>query len=415
MRRFLIPLLLFLTVLSVSLLCMPYSLLQLENRGLFLFTPDYFRETMTGTMPLATLLYDFITQFFQTKWGGAAITASAVLSIYLMPAHLGRRFGCPAVGLFATIVAGGGWYFSVKAGNGVMLAAVFLVVFILWLLSNLALAIFHGSCKSAFIKERAVFALSVAVVAVSALSIIIDGNLSQREKWNKVEYATMQRDWNTVIDETAPEEVAGNPEMLPFALLALSEKGALPYRIKNYPVKGEEDFDYGESISERAYFFGSILYDCMGCVPESVHRLWQAASYFPHDTSFGTLRQLVRLYAKSGDYGLAIKYCGILKRSVCHRRWAGRKIDEFRKKASAAGDPVAESNLSYGAPTITRSLKYNMFSLISAGCLNKAMSDRMLCLLLVERNIPGFRAFLEQYRDIYGGELPPLYQEYARP
>lgn len=66
-KRFPISLLLFAGVFCVSQLAQPYTLIQLENQGLFLLTPDWFREVLGGSRPLSELVGSFLVQFYEDR------------------------------------------------------------------------------------------------------------------------------------------------------------------------------------------------------------------------------------------------------------------------------------------------------------------------------------------------------------
>ena len=68
----------------VTLPILRYTLLMQEQKGLFLMTPDYFREVLSGSWPITTLISDFLVQFYSKPVLGSLLTGLIVAKVYLM-------------------------------------------------------------------------------------------------------------------------------------------------------------------------------------------------------------------------------------------------------------------------------------------------------------------------------------------
>ena len=117
--------------------------------------------------------------------------------------------------------------------------------------------------------------------------------------------------WDKVLSVATPAAAAEDRVLIPYALLAHSERGTLPQNIFRYPVLGPEDIDLEGELTRHGYYFTSLVNECMGCTNEAIHNTFQAACTTPYGTSFGTLRQLIKFNIASGNKAMARKYCDV--------------------------------------------------------------------------------------------------------
>ena len=341
-KRGLVPLVLFIAVFALNLILRRYYFLQKEYFGLYLDTPDYWNELWSGPHPLITLSRDFISQFYRFAWAGPLITALVTTGLFLLLRLFLKRYQ-------------------------ILLAAVWLAGWVIVLLSP---------------QNR------------------------ERERWAKVEYASLHRQWEKVVAAIPPEAAEKDRVLIPYALLACSELGTLPQNIFRYPVTGPEDIDLEGELTRRGYFFTSLVNESLGCTNEAIHNTFQAACTTPHGTSHGTLRQLIKFTLASGNKAMALKYCDILEKSPLNAATARAA----RKYAEALPD---ESFLDRGASdtalVITHDTGRNLRLLARAGFFNAAAADRYRCLLLLQRDLDAFVASLPPEKDF--ATLPLAYQQ----
>lgn len=348
MKKIIPPIVLFLCVLVLLQCCLPYTLLSWEEHGLFLHTPDWRSEVFSGSLPLVTYVASWMVQFFHYPMVGAALIAFGVTLIFLLLCAL-----------------------LPKARRAIW------IVFALFLIAGVCVL---GTNKT----------------------------IRETERWAKLEHVAQKKKWNEVLAIATPERAKKDRRMMPYALLALSEKGELANRMFTYPIFGVEDFLFVDWYSRESGFFNSLFYESLGSVNEAVHQAFQSATYLPHGTSFGTLRRLVLLYRKQGNDTLADKYATILNQSTLHHY----SIDN---RANASGEGVADSlsanrQTSATAPVITHDAFYNVGQMLAQGHITQANVDRFLCMALSNRDLKIFYRALKLYVDIKR-PLPKHYQE----
>lgn len=313
----------FLVVFALCQCLLPYTFYALEDRTLFLFTPDYFAQVFSMSWGIAHLVWSFVAQFFVIPCVGASVVALLALLVY-------------------------------------------------WVVGRLVRPLFS--------------ALAVcATVAVLVLLPVV----RQAEQWNRLEYAALHYDWDEVLRIATPGRCKDKPEMMPYALLALGERGELPTRMFCYPIENAESMTLEGWRSHRAYTFQTLLYACTGCYVEAAHRNSMSGTYLCHGTSFGNLRRSVWLYENIHAGALADKYRSILSRSLLHHNW---------KHAAApvrSSKPIATENHTDTIPAITDQFLYNMAVLVNEGYVSRPNIDRMLCAALAQRDLSSFMKFME--------------------
>lgn len=369
------PTILFVAVFITSLLKQEFTFLGQENTALFLLTPDYMRETFSAPFPLSHLLGNFLAQFFRFAYVGPAIAAGEITLIFLLMRHALRRI----VGgeLAATTLTCVAWWFSARANNPSETAS-----FVLFsgLLCAVSVLIQHKMEH----KDRmgsAQIITCIAVVAAAAVFVCTDKTVVRNENVETIEQCSFTGKWDKVLEIATPDFTAENPEMLPYALLALNYKGNLRTMAKYYPLEGQDDLEGNGYYSYHGYMSGVLLYNALGSRNESIHRLFQAASYLPHGSSFLTLRTLIAHFYELGDYTLAKKYCDILSRSTAHKKYvsyyrAGMEGKENRK----ADSPIESSEARIMSHTHSQNLK----SLQSEGVVSGLTADRFALSILLE-------------------------------
>ncbi|MBO4590369.1 MAG: hypothetical protein J5698_05310 [Bacteroidaceae bacterium] len=348
MKKILPPIVLFLCVFALLQCSIPYTLLSWEENGLFLHTPDWRQQVMSGSWPVLTYVSSWIVQFFHYPLAGAALIALGVALIFLLLWMLLRKVRKVTGFVFAALLVAGVWILGTN-------------------------------------KE-------------------IRGN----ERWAKLEYMAQRQKWDKVLSIATPERAKEDRRLLPYALLALSEKGELGNRMFSYPIEGVGDFVFSDWHSRESGFFNSLFYESLGSLNEAVHQTFQSATYLPHGASFGMLRRLVLLSRKQGNDVLADKYATILNQSTLHHY----SID-VRAKSSREGSSEslgAAKSLSAKASVVTHDVFFNVGQLLAEGHFTQANVDRFLCMALANRDLKLFYRALLLYADIKR-PLPTYYQE----
>lgn len=317
MKKYISPALLALAVFLTTLCSQPFTILRQEGLGLFLNTPDFYRALLFDPFPLSNLIGSFLVQFYSNVYAGAAIVTALVLAVYFISRGILSRFGLrlDAAAVLCACVA---WFFIAKAASPAMGMAIILIESAALVLLTLILK--KKDAKPVFGQVYDIAASAVVVVA-TALIIILNPSIKEGEKWSAIEFAAVQGDWNYLLKRATPEEARKDMQVVPYALLALNAKGQLSARIGEYPLLEDFGLDFGDDVSYRRSLFDSVLYGCLGCWNEAIHRTHQCGDFLPHCTSFRTLRMLVKENYALGDSLLVVKYCDILDKSLLHKEF----------------------------------------------------------------------------------------------
>lgn len=394
MKKIIAPALIAAIVFFASELFQSYSLILQENFGLFLTTPDFMKALLGRPLPVSRFISCFLIQLFRFRYAGPAVMALLAVLVYLA----GKPVHSIAGGLCAAIA----WYLSVKFQTPLPLVAAALI---LSLLSLVLCTLRKRVSIFKELKEKRLrwwsIVLPVTATAVTAAFAAFDPGIQKDEQWNRLLWSARTHDWDSVLSIATPGRCAEDREMIPFALLALSENSRIGEKMFSYPVTGGEDFDFEERHSRKGYYFAYILYELAGSRNEAIHNVFQTSADLEWGTSFWALRELTRLYAANGNAALAGKYADILSHSSFHKKWNGIAI------SPASGQQTEDP-----APFITHSFTHNMGLLMDRGQISRANADRMLSSLLAERDLKSFVNIAGALRGYWpDGKLPRHYQE----
>ena len=370
MRKWITPVLLFAAVLLVSWLCQPYTLICQEYEGLFLATPDGWTRAFAQPWPLSGIVSDFLIQFYRVPLYGALISAALITLVFLLARGICRRLG---IGLEtpSALVACVLWYFLARASEPKLAVAALLILLALWLLS---LLFFRKSRKAA----KADWPIAVGVVLAAAAFTVFSPAVQRTERFSRVKHDALYGVWEDLLKTVPPSVAQKDPELMPFALLALSGKEQLGKRMSDYPVYDESDLDMVYYDGNREYYtsllFKACLYQFLGCYNESIHNYYQWATQLKKGTSFVVLRRMVELYYLQGNYTLMEKYCRILDHSLLN----GAYVRHFRALA-AKGTPREPDSAADRAviPIISHDPLYNLILLQRYGFDTPMLRDRM--------------------------------------
>lgn len=375
MKRLITPAILFAAVFLTTLAKQEFTLLGQENTALFLLTPDYFRETFSAPLPLSHLFGNFLAQFFRFAYVGPAICAGEITLIFLL---LGHALRCAKGGeLAATVLACTAWWLSARADNPSETAAFVLLSGVVFLIPIFIQRKTASSGRTSVLQKTA----SAAAIALTVILVCNDKTVALNEKVATIEQSAFAGNWKKVIETATPEFTADYPEMLPYALLALNCTGNLRTSAMEYPIESQDDLEGNGFYSYHGYMSGVLLYNALGCRNESIHRLFQAATYLPHGSSFLTLRTLTAHFYELGDYTLARKYCDILSRSTAHGRYVAYYRKAMEGKEDRAADTAEESA---EARIMSHTHSQNLKSLQQEGIKSDLAADRFALSVLLE-------------------------------
>lgn len=335
-----LSILVFVSIFIALYTMLPFTLMSWESNDLYLNTPDYMKDVNAGAHPFWQLLLNYCCQFFYYKLSGPAILAFLATMLY---------------------------------------AAI-----------------------SIFIHHKTIKLLLAAILIISTIVTVFQGNIRETEQWNHLEYAAEHHLWNDVLSIATPDKCQNDRQMLPYALLGMAVKNELADKMFQYPVTSIEDFDMQGETNHRYFFYKMVLYDCLGCPNEAIHNNFQAATSLPYGTSFGTLRRLVTYNRNAGNAIMADKYTNILSHSTLHSNWKSQYT------------PYADTltvNTSSNEALITRNLGINVASILNMGFYTPEVNNYFLCQLLAGGKLSVFASVLESVTKDKSVPLPVHFQE----
>ena len=326
MKRFLIPLLLFVAVFLVTWLCLPYTLMCMEY------------ETYGHVL----------LQFFRNPVYGALIVAFAVTLVYVL--------------------------------------------------------------LSLVLPRKARILVAAGMALVFALVVLSPGE-RRTERGSRVKRDAIYGIWDDLLRTATPAVCEKDPEMTPFALLALSGKGQLGDKMFTYPVFEENDLDMvlydGRGEYYTSLLFKYCLYQYLGCYNEAIHNQVQWATQLRDGMGYVVLRRLVELYYLQGNFVLMEKYCRILDETLFH----GPFVRHFR--ALAAQETPQEptpADVRAQIPVISHDPLYNLLLLQANGFDSPLSQDRLLATLLLKRQRESFLQAMNTLEGRYS-RIPRHFQE----
>ena len=383
----------------VTLPILRYTLLMQEQKGLFLMTPDYFREVLSGSWPITTLISDFLVQFYSKPSLGALLTGLIVAKVYLMVCTIFRFTSFRQVigGLGAALT----WLAIAHANTPHTGVVILMFTFLAALLST-----FLPYRKNSITWKSGIFQATtvMALFLGSAAILVSDRELNQKEKWYAVEYTARVHDWDLVLAIATPELCRKDQSFVPYALLALNAKGMLAEKMFDYPITGPESLgDIGE-MNWSGYSLRSQIHEVIGCPNEAIHLTCQMGMALPHGTGLGLLRQLIRLEIESGQYSLARKHAAILSRNPMNRKYSESALKMVEKAEKTVDSSHTDSYTpSYSDLMISNNAIYNLGGIISySPYATDAARERLLCHLLLSGDMTSFNALLKEY----SGNIP---------
>lgn len=362
MKKQLIPIALSAAVFAVSFFFQRRTLSEEEFNGLFLFSRDYFMETLTSPLPVSRLVSDFLLQLFYYPPVGAAVEALLICGIFIL---LRRLTAFSGTSIPATAIACTVWYFmAFKATPAIAVTSLIVSA----ALCVLVLPFIKGRKK----ENKLSIAASLIIIFVFGISIPCNGKVKENEEWAGIEYAARKHDWQMLLDIANPDRASVDRDMIPYALLALNATGRLQDGMTEYPVRSTQDLDMAGQTSRKAYYFNSILYEMLDVPNEAIHCTFQAACTLPHGTGNGMLRQLIKFNIMRGDAEMVKKYSSVLSRSPMNRRLALQALRIAEELESRT-----DVDSSFLAPVMARDPFLSLLRTGAAGNDSRFLKDRV--------------------------------------
>lgn len=381
-----IPAALFLTVFCISQFLQPYSLTQMQNTGLFLLTPDWFKEVLTGPHPVSETLASFLVQFYDIPVVGALIVAAVITLTYLAADTVLRRCRLPFHRIVSLLGALALWFFTSHHTSNRIAVMVMLIA------AGLALVSLIARKKEERPAARWEFPAALVLTLAVAALIGTDARTVRQERLAKVEVNARLHRWDKVLEVATPDNSAKDPRLMPYAFLALGEKGTLGDNIFKYPITSPDDFGMEGENTIVANLFNSLLNECLHVPNEAIHQMFQFSAHLPHGMSHLSLYQLIKYNIESGNYTLARKYAEILKHNPKSHS-AAQKVLRTYAGAVDAADTTGHSSAK--ALVMTKDAQINLAQMNTLGMSTPHSVNRFLCYQLLYGDLENFKRSME--------------------
>lgn len=397
----LIPAILFLTVFCICQFLQPFTLKDMQNCGLFLLTPDWIREVLTGPHPVSETVASFLVQFYDIPVVGALIVAAVITLTYLALDTVLSRCRLPLHRIVSLLGALALWFFTSHLTSNRIPVMVMLIAAGLALVS---LLIRKGRERPAARWEFP--AALVLTLAVAAL-IATDARTVRQERLAKAEVNAVLHRWDKVLEAATPDNSAKDPRLMPYAFLALGEKDALGDNMFKYPLTSPDDFGMEGENTLVANLFNSLLNECLHVPNEAIHQIFQYSAHLPHGMSHLSLYQLIKYNLESGNYTLARKYAEILSHNIKNRAAAKKVLRTYADAVDAADTTGHSSALSL---VMTKDAQINLAQMNSLGMITSNSANRYLCYQLLYGDLENFKRTMEML-SWPDNRIPVNYQE----
>ena len=397
----LIPAALFLVVACVSIFLQPYSLTHMQNCGLFLLTPDWFREVLAGPHPVSEMVASFLVQFYDIPVVGALIVAAIITLTYLCLDSALRRCRLPFHRLVSLLGALALWFFTSNLASNQIPVMVMLIA------AGLALVTLLIRKRRERPAARWEFPAALVLTLTVAALIGIAPQTVLQERLAKVEVNTLLHRWDKVLEVATPDNSARDPRLMPYAFLALGEKGTLGDNLFKYPITSPDDFGMEGQNTLVANLFNSLLNECLHVPNEAIHQMFQYSAHLPHGMSHLSLYQLIKYNIERGNYTLARKYATILSHNPKTHAAAKRVLKAYADAVDVADTTGHSSSHSL---VMTKDALLNLAQMNMLGMSTSNSVNRFLCYQLLYGDLENFKRSMESI-SWPNNKIPVNYQE----
>ena len=313
----------------------PYHLMRREQLNLFLFDGDYIAQTYRGTGWLVRFVADFLEQFFHLPVVGPLIVALVLTAIGWAAFKICRRF----LGMWPSIIVGTlffAWSFLREMGN------LYQTRYTLVVLGFLLLVLLALQFRPVWLKAVA----AVVFVAAGVWALGTPYHKDYGKWWNvpQLDYERMigldvecaREHWDKVLKLS--EKDLYMVEASYCYNLACAMKGILGDKLFNHsqnhqrtlllPVSPDETVFTNNLAGEAWFQLGN-----MTVAEQSAITSLQAS---PKHTGTRYLVRLARINLTTGEDGAAMKYLGILSKTLFYGKWARRMMPGHQSEAVRA-------------------------------------------------------------------------------
>ena len=375
----------------------PYHLARREQLNLFVFDGDYITQTYRGTGWLARFVADFLEQFFHLPVVAPLIVALLLVGIGFVAFKICRKF----LGFWPSLAVGTlffAWSFMREMGN---LYQTRYTLVVLGYLSLVLLAL-------RFRKTWTRVVVAVALLAAGAWALGLPYHKDYGKWWNKpqldyervigLDVETARENWDKVLELS---KVDLYMEEASYCYnLAQAMKGKLGETLLNHSQNHIYTLLFPVS-SDRTVFTNTLAGEAwfhLGDMTVAEQSAITALQASPKHTGTRFLVRLARVNLAMGEEGAAMKYLGILSKTLFYGKWARSMMPAHQDEATRAQVAEAHAKLirkdivhqSDNPPTI-------LHLLLEANPGNRLAQEYLLCYELMRYNLDGFMEDYARY------------------
>lgn len=432
---------------------LPYHLFHREQIQLFMFSSETLIQYFERPAALACLMGDFLTQYFYYEGAGPAVLALVLLlwgfivfrllipcigrwawlpAVLAVAWEAGRQCGIiyPLSATFALI--GGGvialcfrrymhksWKIALLVGLISVAASYYLFGCGVWLTT-----IFLFSRKNLWIW----FLLLAETCALPAMA-----RRSYLFTWSQT-YAYPATSWYNIPNLEREHQLRIDCEMyfgrLDRVQAALSEKdqhssfttyyynllnaqkGQLPYKLMEYyqPASLGLFLPVAPTSTYITIYAANELWFTLGDMTMAEHATILGMIFSPNHTGARAIKRLAEINLINGDEAAAMKYLRLLKKTLCYREWAerrmpGRQTPEVCRWLERKRQLLPATDVLRNSGNVPLSLRH----LLRTHSENELALNYLLCYDLLNKDIG---AFAKDYQEFAANKVPcRLYAE----
>lgn len=323
----------------------PYHLMRREQLSIFLYDWDYIIRTYKGFGGAARFVGDFLTQFFYYPVAGPLIVSLILTCIAIVSYKISRKFlGSGLSTVMAALVTC--WSFMRECGNWYDLP------YTISVLGYLSLALFCLKYCNRWIRV-------IGCMVPVAVGIFFLGSPYEKESgrlWSRpdirqekviaLDLEASRTHWNKVI-KLAEKEDLYIDEATYYYNLANAQRGMLSEKLMNHSQHytfglfrwvNENESQFTITSAGEAWFY-------LGDMTQAEQSAMVGLEFSPKHTGARFFVRLAQINLVNEDYGTAMKYLGILSKTLTYRRWALKMMPENHDESTRNWLEYMRSNL----------------------------------------------------------------------
>lgn len=241
--------------------------------------------------------------------------------------------------------------------------------------------------------------VQAVIVAVAVIYCVSSFFYLGHNRLKAMNYYTYIGDWDRIIQESRGQKL--DARQLNYLNLALSKKGVLADYMFLFDQRGKEGlikkFEFNDD-----YFVLSDCYFNIGAIAKSQHlALSSNVAIGVKYNNPRMLQRMVQCCLILGEYPAAEKLLLLLDKTLFYRDWAEKyRRFLYNDEAVLADEELGEKRKALsvkGDKSFLADTKDHLIEVLKADVSNKKYMSYLGCEYLLEKDMAGFKAFVEKY------------------